>query len=114
MAVCCVFGCKENESFNPTSSLSSAVETVPADIGKKIIENLEEFSTMKHYPEGFETIEDVKLDWISIAGLHTRKAVFEDLFLFPYWNTSTEKEGWDTGLAIRKNSPIVYTWKLKD
>ena len=92
----------------------SELEIVSEEIGREIKENLNEFSTMKEYPEGFKSIEDVKLDWISIAGFHSRKSTFEDLFLFPDWNTSIETEGWNTGLAFRQNSPIVYTWKLKD
>ena len=109
-----LLGCAGKDSMVRVSDLSSEIEVVPEQIGRKIKESLNEFSTMKQYPEGFGTIEDVKLDWISIAGLHTRKATFEDLFLFPHLNTSIEKEGWNTGLAFRKNSPIVYTWKLKD
>lgn len=90
------------------------LEKIPEEVGRAIVENLEQFTVMKEHPEGFARIEDVRFDWISIAGVHTRAAVFEDLFLFPYLNQAEERSGWKTGIALRTNSPITYQWRLDE
>ena len=102
----------DKQSLMPISERK--IEVIPPEIGKEIIKNLRKLTTLKEHPKGFKKIEDIHFDWISIAGVHTRSGSYENYFLFPYWNTGLEQKGWETGIGLKKDSPIVYVWKIKE
>ena len=91
-------------------------ETPPIEIGEQIARSLERIGEIEEYPDGFTKLEDIDFRFINIAGFHTRKGIYKDLFLFPYWNVNVEvneeSADWKTGIAFRKNSPIIYSWRL--
>jgi hypothetical protein len=83
IGICFLLGCAEKESMVLAVTSPLELEVVSQEIGREIKENLNEFSTMKEYPEGFKSIEDVKLDWISIAGFHSRNLKDTHIFKSP-------------------------------
>jgi hypothetical protein len=100
-------------AFIPMSgSQAVTLESIPEELGEKIVENLTELECMKMYPEGFENIEDVKWEWISITHLPQRAAIYRGYFLFPKLDTARDSGNWDSGIAIKRNSPHTYTWNF--
>ena len=88
------------------------IEEIPDTVASKIRNALTPLTKIKDYPNGFERIEDVRFTWLNIAGVHTRCAVSEDLFLFPRLDIASEDDKWTSGVALRRNSNIAYHWKI--
>lgn len=99
-------------AFAVAESPRFEIENIPEELGDKIVESLKELKTLKEYPKGFQRIEDVRWDWISIAHFPDRAAIYKGYFLFPELDTARDTGKWDSGIAIKKNSPYAYTWKL--
>jgi hypothetical protein len=94
------------------------IEAVPSKVGIQILSSLVKAGEVKEWNEGFEKISEVDWKFVNLSGIHTRQAVYEDWFLFPYWNTASsiskdEPKDWKTGLAVKRGSNILYSWNLK-
>ncbi|BDS05396.1 hypothetical protein NT6N_04360 [Oceaniferula spumae] len=94
------------------ASSAYITEPITDQLATQIEESLVEFAETDGFPSGFQRIEDVRFDWLNVAGFHSRRAEAGDLFFFPRLDVSREDEGWQSGIALRRGSNIVYRWKL--
>ena len=101
-------------------SISSALpvtfvtESVTAELADQIEKSLVKFTETDGYPEGFEHIEEVSFSWLNIAGIHTRRAEFGDIFFFPRLDVAEEDRRWISGVALKRGSNIAYRWELDE
>jgi len=103
----------KDKNWTPLNSIFKN-EVIPAKTLDKIRKALKPLITIKQHPSGFSKIEDVTFEWINIAGIHTRRSVSEDLFLFPYLDTNIDGNDWRRGIALIRGSNISYTWNLNE
>ena len=89
-------------------------EPITDQLATQIEESLVKFAETDGFPGGFQRIEDVRFDWLNVAGLHRRRAEAGDLFFFPRLDVAKEDEGWQSGIALRRGSNIAYLWRLDD
>ena len=87
-------------------------ESISIDLAKQIAKSLVQFAETDGYSDGFDRIEDVRFTWLNIAGVHTRRAQFENLFLFPRLDVAEEDRSWSSGVALKRGSKIAYQWKI--
>ena len=101
-------------------SISSALpdgfvtESITEELANRIENSLVNFAETDAYPEGFEHIEEVSFTWLNIAGIHTRRAEFGDIFFFPRLDVAEEDRSWVSGVALKRGSNIAYRWKLEE
>lgn len=89
-------------------------ESITAELANRIENSLVKFAETDAYPEGFEHIEEVSFTWLNIAGIHTRRAEFGDIFFFPRLDVAEEDRSWVSGVALKRGSNIAYRWKLEE
>jgi hypothetical protein len=97
--------------------VSAEQESLAPELAEKILTSLTKVGEISDWGAGFDKIEDVDWRFVSLAGIHSRRIVYKDWFLFPYWNMANsefnkEPKGWDTGLAVKKGSKVLYAWTL--
>lgn len=85
--------------------------SISDELADKIIKSMKPISKAPDYPNGFQKIEDIKMIRVDSTNKAQRRLTYKEYFLFPRLGEDDDGK-WETGIAFRKGSNIVYRWEL--